>query len=224
MDIVYLLRDGENHELRYSLRSLVHVPHGTVWAYGGAPVWLRNVAHVRRDHAATKYQTTSEHLRAACLNESVSDPFVLMNDDFFLMKPMKKILDYNRGKVRDVIEEFEGREVSSRYVKGMRQTLELLENAGHSDPLSFELHVPLVVYKAAMLEALDLGRDLPVFHKRTAYGAIAGLKGRRISDVKVRDVRDEIPTGQFMSCMDSSFQLVRPVLARAFPDKSEYEA
>lgn len=223
MDIVYLCRTGENEELRYSLRSIKNMPHDQVWIFGGTPNWVRNLRHFRTPAWANKHETTQQSLRAACTNPKVSDPFILMNDDFYVMRPGGQPPIANRGTVREVIAQQEANgSGNSGYTEGMRQTLARLEQHGYADPLSFELHMPLIVHKQAMLDALDLCAGIPVMHKRTAYGAVAGLRGRKFADVKIYR-HGPIPNGRFLSTQDDSLHRALPLLQKAFPHPGKHE-
>lgn len=222
-DIVIPCRPGQNEELRFALRSLENLPHRDVWIIGGMPDWVRGVHFFEYPRAFTKHETTTQHIRTACTHPEISDSFILMNDDFYIMKRLRSLPVLNRGRVRDVIAEHEQRDINSTYVRGMRATLARLEQYGYENPRSFELHVPLTVHKQAMLEALDLCAGIDVIHKRTAYAAVAGLKGRTIRDVKVNATGDPIPSGQFLSSSDDSFDYLRPTLEAAFPEPGRYE-
>jgi len=226
VDVVYLCREGENEELRYSLRSLRNLPHDRVWIFGGAPEWLRGAELVPVDQRASKYRVTTAAMRAACLHPGVSDPFVLMNDDFFVMEPVAELPVLNRGPVDVVAEDYARRIGTSRYLKGMLATRDLLRELGYRRPLSYELHVPLPVHKAEMLEALEVGEaaGIPVLHKRTLYGNLAGLGGETIADVKVCGRRRQtLPAGPWLSTLDATFPSVLPLLARRFPRPSPFE-
>ena len=225
MDVVYLCREGENEELRYSLRSLRNLPHERAWIFGGAPEWLRGAELVPVDQHASKYRVTSAAMRAACLHPDVSDPFVLMNDDFFIMEPLAEVPALNRGPVDDVAAEYERRVGASPYLEGMLATRDLLHEFGCEDPLSYELHVPLPVRKAEMLEALDVGEaaGIGVLHKRTLYGNLAKLGGATIADVKLCRRRQAVPKGPWLSTLDATFPAALPVLARRFPKPSPFE-
>lgn len=223
MDVVYPCRFGENPELRYSLRSLANLPHDRVWIFGGAPAWAR-AAVVPTDQSRTKYANTTGALHAACLHEEVSDPFVLMNDDFYIMRPVPEVPALNRGTVATVIAEYRARLYDSVYLRGMAETAALLERMGFADPLSYELHIPLVVHKEAMLAAIEAGRELAVPHKRTIYGNIAGLGGEVTADVKVFAPDQPLPRGAWLSTDDRTYARVAPLLEWLFPDPSPYES
>ncbi|MGC5412576.1 hypothetical protein ACPXCX_54350, partial [Streptomyces sp. DT225] len=81
------------------------------------------------------------------------------------MHPVDEMPVLHRGPVRGV-EAYYATRGNGSYLQGLRETRDLLVGLGHRDPLSYELHVPLPVTKAGMLHALDIGRHLPVLHKR----------------------------------------------------------
>jgi hypothetical protein len=228
-DIVVPVREGAaNEPLRYALRSwAAHLPHRRVWLIGHRPRWTVEVEHLPMRQDGTKYQNTTAAVRAACVHPDVSDVFVLANDDMFVMHPQPEGMPVlHRGPVRTV-EAYYAARASGPYLRGMRETRDLLVSLGHPDPLSYELHVPMPVDKLGMLAALDAGRHLDVVHKRTLYGNLAGLGGTEIRDVKIlhRAPRGYGPGSAFLSTMPDSFAAghVGQFVRRAFPDPSPYE-
>lgn len=219
MDHVYLCRYGPNEELRYSLRSLAtFVPHDEIWIVGGWPEWLTGVRKLEHDVRGTKNQRTTLHLDLACLTEGISDPFLLWMDDIYAMQPMAEIPVLHNGPLRP-------RSGTTSWASGQRATFRWLERQEGLQPLmSYELHVPLLVHKEPMLEAL---RRLPevnhrVPHKRTIYGNLAGLGGRYSADCKVMD-RTQRVMGPWLSSADATFQSC--VLPRLdLPEPSPYES
>ncbi|KAA9379608.1 hypothetical protein F5972_08100 [Microbispora cellulosiformans] len=226
-DLVVPVREGPaNEQLRYALRSwTANLPHSRVWVVGGRPGWLTGVGHIPLVQNGSKYENTTAAVRAACLHPGVSEEFLLCNDDFFVMRPVGVMPVLHRGPI-DQVEAYYAARASSAYLGGMRDTRTLLARLGVAAPLSYELHVPLPVTKAAMLGALDAGRHLPVLHKRTLYGNLAGLGGEQMVDVKVltrgpRFDRD----AAFLSTMPDTFvhgQVGAFIRAR-FPDRCRYE-
>jgi len=208
MDIVYPLKRsaGPDDELRYSLRSLQNLPHGRVFLVGGRPAWAKNVEHIGTDRKHTKYKDAGNNIVAACRSREVSDPFILMNDDFFVMEPIREVPVLNRGKVRDVLRLYETRIGFSKYIAGMRNTLDQLADYGYDDPLSFELHVPIVIHKDTYMQTRELRTRVDTWHIRTAYGAVMGLEGTTIRDVKVNEAFESVRPGPFASTSDRSFR------------------
>ncbi|WP_336642314.1 hypothetical protein [Microbacterium sp. MMO-56] len=225
IDIVIPVRPGPNEELRFALRSLINVPHRQVHIVGAAPSWVdRSAVRVFPQPRATqKSDTVAGHLLAACADPEISDPFILFNDDFYVTEPIPAVPALNRGLVVDVLTEFHDRGAASGYVASMVDTRRrLLEHFG-VEPLSFELHLPIVVDKGLMEAAIALGEGVQRWHRRTAYGAVAGITGERADDVKVTRPSDRIPAGPFLSTSDASFRWVRPMLRRIFPTPGPYE-
>jgi hypothetical protein len=227
LDLVVPVREGPaNQQLRYALRSwTANLPHGHVWVVGYKPSWLGGVRHIPTRQTGTKYANTTVAVRAACEHPDVSEMFLYANDDMFVMEPLDAMPVLHRGPVRDV-EAYYATRASGAYLRGMRETRELLAEHGYPDPLSYELHVPLPVSKAGMLKALDAGRHLAVLHKRTAYGVLNEIGGERINDVKVlhRGPRFDRST-PFLSTMPDSFAHgeVGRVIRSRFPRPSTYE-
>jgi hypothetical protein len=222
VDVVYVCRDGANEELRYSLRSLANVPHDRVWIFGGWPRWVSNVTVVATPQRATKYAITTNSLRVACEHPEVSDPFWLWNDDMYAIAATEP-KHYDRGPVRKVLDIYQGHHPNSSYTLGMKATLAMLKANGHPDPLSFELHIPLVVHKATMLKAIEIGADIPVHHKRTTYGALLGQPSETVPDVKVYERGRRFPDGPWASSSDKTIRDILPHLRDRFPRPGRHE-
>lgn len=224
MDVVYVCRPGNrNEELRYSLRSLVNVPHDRVWIAGHMPTFVRGAGHIPVGFARSKYAHTSASLRAACSHAEVSESFVLMNDDFFVMRPTPEIPVLHRGPIEEVEAEYV-RRGGITYVASMRQAAGWLAEQGCEPVLSYELHAPLPVVKAQMAEVLDLGVAGLETHKRTVYGNLGRIGGERSHDYKVIG-REWSMSWPFISTMDHIFardEVGRYIRAR-FPEPSPYE-
>jgi len=224
VDVVYICRSGPNEELRYSLRSLVNIEHDRVFVFGGAPAWYTgNLIGVPQ--TGTKQQNAKQNLLTACLHSRVSDPFLLMNDDFYIVKPTVPTL-YDRGPITGVIAEYERTAPGGGYLESMRETYNLLMADGYADPLSYELHVPMPVLKRTMYDTLMtiFAHGMMSLQNRTIYGALAGLPSITIPDPKVYEVGDSIPDGPYLSSLDQRFDLVRPLLEELFPEPCQYEA
>lgn len=233
MDVVYLVKNCiENEELTYSLRSLVNIPHDKVFIVGGCPhnVDKRKVTYISIPPTVTKYKTTTNNLKSVCLDSRLSSDFILMNDDFFILKPIKnprKELNLCRGTIKDVLKEMSYRHsVDSQYMLGMKQAEIFLSDLGHPEPLSYELHIPMVMNKEKFLSIFQLPYidSIKVLHKRTIYGNLFMKDSTKIRDVKVyRDFFTPIGSDKFLSTEDISFRRVKGFLTELFPKKSEFE-
>ncbi|MGA5497701.1 hypothetical protein ACPCSP_25390 [Streptomyces cinereoruber] len=227
-DLVVPVREVPvNEQLRYAVRSWAqNLPHRRLWVVGYRPWWLDGAEHIPTRQAGTKYANTTAAVRAACEHPEVSENFLLLNDDFFVMDSHPDGMPVlHRGPVRQV-EAYYANRASGDYLRGMRQTRALLADLGHDDPLSYELHVPLPVDKAGMLDVLNLGEDVPVLHKRTAYGTLADLGGEQIEDVKIMHRDGRFPKASpYLSTMPDSFThgQVGAHIRQAFPEPCAYE-
>jgi len=229
MDIVYFVREGDdNEELRYSLRSLVNIPHGTVHIVGYKPCWVKNVNHIPVEQTGIKNTNTTRNLYVAAESEEVSDNFILMNDDFFIMKPIEEIPNLNRGYIVDVAEYYQ--QFNSPYFKGMVETHNYILSLGYKSPLSYELHVPMVMNKYNVVDMLDQyyfdAPEVSILHKRSLYGNMFNYGGETIKDVKVYKVDgsfDEDST--FLSTQDNIWDdsEIGRFIRTKFTEKSQYE-
>lgn len=219
-DVVYLCKSGRNEELRYSLRSLANLPHGDVWLVGGRPDWYRG-NYLPTPQAGTKRDITHRSTRFVCSSDEISDPFLYFNDDFYVMTSGGPVPPLHRGTIRGLVDSLIGEGYAperSVWLRGMIETERILEGLGYASPLSYELHVPMLIGKAAMSEALDLGP-----HPRSIYGNIAGVGGRQIDDVKITSADDPIPAGRWLSTNDATFYRVERRLRTRFPNPSPWE-
>ncbi len=223
-DVVYVCADGENPELRYSLRSLKNVEHRKVFIFGGAPVWA-DVIHRYRPQESTPYASTRAHIKAACLDPEVSNPFMLWNDDFYAMRRDKNEKHFHRGPLSEMVDAHT--HVKTPWANGLRETASFLATVeGISDPVSYDLHLPILVYKADMLEALHIAEQLKsdAVHLRTIYGNLTELGGEQIEDPKLIRRSDPFPKGRWLSSSDDTFRsTVEPVLRYLFPSPCKYE-
>jgi len=236
MDLVYICREGENEELRYSIRSAVkNIPHNKIWVVGGKPDWYIG-PHISVKQLETKYTNVGNNQIAAFSSELISEDIVLMNDDFFVIRPIDKIKTYHNGPMIDTIKSFRRSGINSSYVRKLDYTRRVLRKKfGIQNALSYELHVPMPATKSSMREVIKLG-----VASRSAYGNIYGVGGEAMRDVKfytgeimqhknyteilnyAGNVEDlEYP---YLSSSDASFPiLLEKILKDLFPDPSPYE-
>ena len=227
MDVVYVTRDGENPELRYSLRSLENVRHSQVWIFGGAASWINTpdvVKFVRNPQRGTPYSSTRSHIAAACTHPDVSDPFMLWNDDFFAMQPVGMAPYLHRGPLVEMLEE--AHRHRTPWWKGIIEADVMLERMGIENPLCYDIHTPIVIHKEGMLSALQQAKKAraDAVALRTLYGNMMGLGGTPINDPKMMRRTETFPRGPWLSSRDNVFKsTVEPVLRYLFPDPSPYE-
>lgn len=197
LSYLYVVRAGENEELRYSLRSLKNAPPGNVVIAGGAPRWLNTEAVTfvpveqapvtRHEGWWIKYQNVRLNLAAGL--QKCNETVVLMNDDMFFTGRVDKIEALRWPSLNDLFAAFSctRERPTSTYMEGEVATLSWCESQGVSEPHSYALHVPMPLERDKALDLLSLlpseGRH-PI-HFRTAYGNYWGIGGKPSLDVKV---------------------------------------
>lgn len=234
IDVIYIVRPGDdNEELRYSLRSVAkYMAHRRIVIAGHTPDWVKNVYSIETIQDGTKYQNAETNWRAAMADESVTDDFVIMNDDFYIMKPTLNSYDINlhRGSLDDVIGYYS--KMPGPYIANMRRTRELLVKLGFEprDLNSYALHIPMIMnkLKRRILQHVidEAGYEPHQVQARTLYGNFWRVGGRPMQDVKTSG-RDLGPKNNdtFLSSDDQSFNDGRmgEYIREQFKNKCKYE-
>jgi hypothetical protein len=229
MDYVYICRDGDNEELRYSIRSVVaNANPGNIWVVGGKPDWYCG-DFISVSQNENKYKNVYNNLIAICNSDKISNPFVIMNDDFYIIKKIQSIPSFHNGsllKKFNAYEEFMG---LTNYVKKLLTTYKKIKLIGIKDPLDYELHVPMIMEKEKLNEVLKYGDK---FLYRSMYGNMFNIDGIETKDVKIYsegifaskqyDINKN--NSPFLSSVDSSFYLIlKSILELKFLHKTKYE-
>lgn len=237
MDVVYPYRKSSDNgsELRYSLRSLSNINHGNVWVVGESEPWFTDsVNHIARlQNSGTKWSSARDNILAACANVGVSEDFVLMNDDFFIMERLTALPVCHRGTLSASLARYRAKRENGTYIRGLIETQELLKWSGCQEPLyAYNLHIPMVVNKKKMLTCTDFVESIrpkhmpQCLHLRTFYGNYWQLGGQETKDVKVARLDAPIPSGPFLSSNDGTFRRpgrLRKLIIESFPKPSRYE-
>lgn len=242
MDIVYVVKEdlkNDSEALRYSLRSLKNLPHDKVVIAGEKPSWVRNVLYLPVPQAKAKHENWRANLLAAAQHPDVSEDFVLMNDDFFIMKPIPEIPNYNFGSLKNVLQHYRDRyEETSTYMQHMECMYHKLLNMGFKDPISYELHTPMTMNKQKVMALSDHMAWPDCSQFRSLYGNIHHVGGKTVKDVKVfldpthNDAEYSFDSSRyldkqtFLSATGMAYGrgLVGEHVRRTFADKCEYEA
>lgn len=227
MDLVYICRRGDNEELRYSLRSIEkNFPNQTVWVVGYKPNWY-NGNFVPIEDISSKFNNIRIATLAICDIKEISNNFILMNDDFFLLKPIKRMPTFNGGLLANKIVRYRQVAPTSAYSILLKQTFDYLKYLGIDNPIDYDLHVPMPMNKQKLSCLKGVTASL-----RSVYGNVYGIKSKQITDVKTYSKNNYMKTLQvenldptFISSEDDSFgSLRRKVLLDMFPEPSKYES
>lgn len=218
MDYVYLCRDGDNEELRYSIRSVVkNGSPDNVWVVGGKPDWyVGNFIEVLQDKG--KFENQVKSLKEVCKNSRISDDFILMNDDFYILKPVEEY-KYFDGFLKDKINKHSSQYGNSSYCRALKGAVRQLNSMGISEPINYDVHMPMALNKANLVQVLDLSLS-----PRSVYGNLFINDGINIKDVKIyKDSKEINLNNSLISTEDSSFKLIKEELQNLFPQPSIYE-
>lgn len=220
MDIVVPYRRSMSNELIYMLRSLKNVPHGKVFVIGDNP--NMNVNHIPFFQTHDVGHNTLAIMNLACEHPDISEDFIWMPDDVFIMKNITKIPTHHRGRYEHILESYKYAHKHNFYINRMQKTYNHMLMLGVKDPLCYELHMPFVINKQKWN---DIKRFVKRDHnKLSMYGNLNNIGGTKIKDCKVRK-RDWVPNGTFISTHDSTFgsNASGEVIRSTFSERSEYE-
>jgi hypothetical protein len=148
------------------------------WIAGHRPAWVdpNTVGHVPVEQDGDKHANSTANLLAACRDPRVSDPFLWLHDDMFALRDVTELPLVDKGPMERFATDLRARyKQDYPYLVGMEQTLDLIRTQLKiDDPLSYEIHVPLVVHKYDMLTAIDIGAlsNVRPLHKRSLYCAL----------------------------------------------------
>jgi hypothetical protein len=228
MDYVYICKDGDNEELRYSIRSVLkNAPEGNIWVVGGKPEWYSG-NHIAIEQTKKKIDNARANLAAIVTTKEISNEFVLMNDDFFIVNPISEIKMFNGGSLLEKIYEYYDLVPRSSYLQKLSDTHTELKTLGIRNPLDFELHVPMVMQKDNLKRTLR--NNIALW--RSYYGNLYSDPGTEMCDVKVYEDGSLISrsfdykniASDYISTDDKAFEKVlEDILLNMFPEPSPYE-
>ena len=227
-DIVYIIQnDYKKDEIIYSIRSVcANFPYRKIWIYGGQPAGITPDAIVEYSQVGSnKWEKVNNTLKAVCQNKDITEDFWLFNDDFFVMKKVRKVEPMVGGTIwahaNKIENKLGGRE--SKYARQIKDAARLLRDKGY-DRLDYALHVPMLINRKKALQTLEEFPGCPMF--RSLYGNHHRIGGVIAEDIKIQSLVD-VPTGDevFLSTDDASFEngAVGEYIRKAFPSPCKYE-
>jgi hypothetical protein len=216
MDFVYICREGNNNELRYSLRSVYkNTPVNSVWVVGGKPPWYSG-NYIKVDQSSpNKYLNAQANLRAIVDSPDIPNKFVLMNDDFYITREIKRIPVYHGGSLEAKAKSYQNFKAASRHAQILMETVDILKKNGVPNPLDYSLHIPMTIHKENFQHSIDTGGAI-----RSVYGNLNRIGGSLlpVHDVKVHQKNINFPESfdfinnhhdlPFLSSSDQTFVTV----------------
>jgi hypothetical protein len=229
MDFVYICKDGNNEELRYSIRSVVQsFPDSNIWVVGGKPTWYAG-NYINIKQVLTKYRNAIQNLNAICNSNEISEKFILMNDDFYIVKNINTIETYHGGLLLDKINLYQKINSNSNYTRKLAATYKKIKSLNIENPLDYELHVPMIMEKKKLKQILQNNDQ---FLWRSIYGNVFSVGGEQMEDVKVytkgplvlKSYNLKKDDHIYLSSADTSFDMILSnILKKQFTEKTKYE-
>lgn len=193
---------------------------------GGKPDWYTG-NYVPVENASTKQLNAIQNLFTVTQTKDISENFVLMNDDFFVINPVKDIKTYHGGDLMAKIKLRREITPTSKYPDLLLKAYRALQRRGIEVILDYDIHVPMPMTKTGLKEALDMGTQW-----RSTYGNLYGVGGEEIEDVKVYGSGDLLEVTydidnlkhDYISTDDGSFlRVYNRILKDRFPNPSTCE-
>lgn len=196
IDVLYILGRGSKHEdmeLRLSLRCLYENAKNIdrLFIVGNCPEWVNGVHHIPMEDTYVAETNAFLKILRACESD-ISNEFLLMNDDFFMLKPFdaEKYPFYCRGFLKDRI-------ADDPYGQSIKKTCEFLESHNKPNPLDFEVHCPIRINKGIMSlfkdTAESIKREPTGYLCRSLYCNIFNKNGVGCKDTKIREDKWQDP-------------------------------
>lgn len=228
-------------ELRFCLRSIERYlkGYGEIFLVGAAPRWLQNVTVIpATDHDKTYYKEWNIFTKVmlACQDERVTEDFLFMNDDHFLLSEFEAgtFPAYYSGYLKD------GMNRSDPYRQSIVNTIEWLDNyrlaefqwISADNGEYFDIHCP-IIYNKSRWDNIQV----PDWEKKYGY-CIKTIYGMHVyrdeceeyPDLKIHGaksateikalVKDRLFFSTNDNCRDGGMEAV---LQELYPNKSKYE-
>jgi hypothetical protein len=223
MDVVYPYKARPfDLEIRYSLRSLVNVPHNRVIVAGDRPKIISGrVIHVPVPRIANRYKSSTANILAAAERAVETERFIVFHDDMFVLRPWV-FRHEHRGTIEDYLASGRPQGLYRSYVEWTR---DILNAHGVQDPLWFGLHTPTVYERQKLIDLIREFRGQR-YLLRTLYHNLFPQPSTRRDDVKKRDWSENVRVKDVVSISDRCAwtPAFRRWIKARFPVPSPYES
>ena len=233
MDIVYPLGTGsvwENNELRYSLRAVAENVKDlrNVWVVGERPDWLTNVRYLPvKDCFDRPTKNTFHKLQSVCREADLSDDFLWLNDDFFIIKPTEAATFpyYYKGVLPSGIRKSRLLAIESpvntvNYLQFHKLTM-----------LDYRVHCPIRFNKQKVLDLPVAENEFGVVNTRAVYGnyyKVGGIEHKEVllaPSRSVPQIEHYLADKDWFSIMSltGKYWNFRKYIEQRFPNPSPFE-
>lgn len=227
MDIVYLQGPHvSERELRWSLRSVAaNLPHERMMFLGPVPGFVKNVASIDGDWPEKKFDQL--HAKHRALAQLKFDEVVVMDDDFYVTKPVDRLPEYYTGW-------FFRKRLAAHMGAGdtwdglIDSTFDFLQWLGYEGPHWAAIHIPSVYTKDNLMEIAEKDPMINAFQWRMVYSVLFNDPTLIPMDCKATSkeafvkITEKYDLG-FLSSEQNILHFVEDYLDELFPDKCDYE-
>jgi hypothetical protein len=223
-----------NQELRYCLRSIEQhlTGAGNVFIVGECPEWLTGCVHIPlAEDPRNRFRDRNIMLKMAeaCKDARVSDNFLMVHDDHFLLSDYHagEFPYYHMGPMVPNVGQYAETKKNTIQVLSIRDDVNYVIN-------NYDCHCPIVFNKQLFMRSVALA-DWSKWYGyclKTLYCVMNGVEGEYTDDLKIRmpwtanEIRGAIAGRKWFSIGDRCFAPggMWDVLNELYPNKSKYEA
>lgn len=222
-----------NLELKMCLRGVEkHLSNiGEIFIIGEKPDWIQNVTwKSKKDERSSRYKEKNiyQKIRVASKIGEVSENFLFMNDDHFLLSDFDATnFPYHyKCNLTDTMQKNNG-----NYRKTMNHTRKYLLSKGYEE-LDFDTHCPIIYNKELFLrtfEEIDWNREYG-YGIKSLYCGLNGIKGEQYPDCKIQkkmtkqEIDSTINGRLYFSIGDAGLNdEMKATLLELYPNSSKYE-
>lgn len=238
IDLVYPVKVLDDlGELRYSLRSVWENARGLydkIWiiTQEELPSWLQNVNVIKAGAGGNKANDVKSKILAACEHPEVSDNFIMMCDDFYLVDKIDQWETFHMGPTSLYIKKIRSERAGNNWLRSVSDTAEWMRQQGYGDIPVYQGHRPVLWDKEKLkveIERYPSNKQLDTNGLYPAAGA--GGEGTRGMNSKIKDNKEflqkfEARNIPWLSSNNGSFSdgMIGGYIRGAFRNPSPYEA
>lgn len=200
-------------ELKFSLRSLENLEHRNVYIAWWKEEWFNNINRIETEENWNRFENICNALRLVCNNENVSDDFIYMMDDIYIMKPYTP-KRYYKSTLSEHINFLKTRDIyPCIYDKTIEKEFEYFW-----DREMYDCHRPVIFNKEKLLYVLDNYPWASYIWSYALHNNVQGEYKKDTTDIKRREWDEDLL---------ASYDII-PIwmiwyLGKKFPNKSKYE-
>jgi hypothetical protein len=236
IDIVIPLGRGSNwqdNEIRFCLRGIEkHIAEPRVFIIGHKPAFIQGVSHYQMDDVQNHKQKEANihrKIMLACNLSELSERFLFMNDDHFLLAELNKDFPaYYDGTLSDRID---SRTKRDSYFSSLVNTEAVLKSKKKQTKY-YDIHYPVFYQKSkyiSLVGSADWGVDYG-YTIKSLYANQSGIRGKEMTDCKLFSAKTVVEIKSYLSgkpCFSIGDGAINgalmAVMSNLYPKKSRYE-